>query len=73
MVIKEFHCFNSNTLQLAIKIQKLSMDNTPCSCPICLQIPLPSPSPLFQMLECKELQKQYNKYDSSYFEFSPVE
>ena len=71
--IKEFHCSNPDTPRLAIKIQKMSMEDAPCLCPICLHIPLPSPSPLFSLPECKELQKQYNKYDSSYFEFPPVE
>ena len=73
MAIKDFHHSNPDAPQLAIKIQKMSTEDTPCLCPICLQIPLPLPSPLFSLLECKELQKQYNKYDSSYFEFPPLE
>ena len=72
-VIKEFHHSNPDAPRLAIKIQKMSMEDAPCLCPICLRITLPSPSPLFSSLECKELQKQYNKYDSSYFEFPLVE
>ena len=71
--IKEFHRSNPDTPRLAIKIQKMSMEDAPCLCPICLRIPLPSPSPLFSSPECKKLQKQYNKYDSSYFEFPLVE
>ena len=71
--IKEFHRSNPDAPRLAIKIWKISTEDAPCLCPICLRIPLPSPSPLFSSLECKELQKQYNKYDSSYFEFPPVE
>ena len=73
MAIKDFHCSNPDTPWLAIKIWKMSTEDAPCLCPICLWIPLPSPSPLFSSPECKELQKQYNKYDSSYFEFPPVE
>ena len=73
MVIKDFHHSNPNVPWLAIKIRKMSTDDAPCSCPICPWIPLPTPSPLFQMPECKKLQKQYNKYDSSYFKFPPVE
>ena len=75
MAIKEFHHSNPNAPQLAIKIRKTSTDsdNTPCTYPICLRIPLPLPSPLFQTLEYKELQKMYNKYDSSFFEIPPVE
>ena len=71
--IKNFHHSNPDAPQLAIKIQKISTEDAPCLCPICLWIPLPTPSPLFSSLECKKLQKQYNKYDSSYFEFPPVE
>ena len=73
MAIKDFHCSNPDTPQLAIKIWKMSMEDTPYLCPICLRIPSPSPSPLFSLPECKELQKQYNKYNSSYFEFPLVE
>ena len=73
MAIKEFHCSNPDAPRLAIKIWKMSMEDASCLCPICLCIPLLSPSPLFSLPECKELQKQYNKYDSSYFEFPPVE
>ena len=73
MVIRDFHHSNPDASQLTIKIWKMSMEDTPCLCPICLRIPLPSPSPLFSSPECKELQKQYNKYNSSYFEFPPVE
>ena len=71
--IKEFHRSNPDAPRLAIKIQKMSMEDAPCLCPICLRIPLPSPSLLFSSPECKELQKQYNKYDSSYFEIPLVE
>ena len=71
--IKEFHRSNPDAPRLAIKIRKMSMEDAPCLCPICLRIPLQSPSPLFSSPECKELQKQYNKYDSSYFKFPPVE
>ena len=73
MAIKEFHCSNPDTPRLAIKIRKMSTEDAPCLCPIYLHIPLPSPSPLFSSPECKELQKRYNKYDSSYFKFPPVE
>ena len=73
MAIKDFHHSNLNAPQLAIKIQKMSMEDTPCLCPICLRIPLPSPSPLVSSPECKELQKQCNKYDSFYFEFPLIE
>ena len=71
-VIKDFHWSNPDAPWLAIKIWKMSTEDAPCLCPICLQIPLPSPS-LFSSPECKELQKQYNKYDSSYFKFLLVE
>ena len=73
--IKKFHHSNSNAPWLTIKIRKMSTDfeDAPCICPICLQISIPTPSPLFQMLECKELQQMYNKYNSSFFEFTPVE
>ena len=71
--IKEFHRSNPDMPRLAIKIRKMSMEDAPCLCPICLCIPLPLPSPLFSSPECKELQKQYNKYDSSYFKFPLVE
>ena len=69
MAIKDFHHSNSDTPRLTIKIQKMSTEDAPCLCSICLRIPLSSPSPLFSSPECKELQKQYNKYDSSYFKF----
>ena len=73
MAIKDFHYSNPDAPRLAIKIWKMSMEDAPCLCPICLWIPILSPSPLFSSPECKELQKQYNKYDSSYFKFPPVE
>ena len=75
IVIKEFHHSNPNAPWLTIKIKKMNTDfkDTPCTCLICLWVPLPSPSPLFQTPECKELKKIYNKYDSSFFEIPPVE
>ena len=33
-VIRDFHYSNPDTPQLTIKIQKMSMEDTPCLCPI---------------------------------------
>ena len=69
--IKSFHKQNPAAPRLAIKLRSQDIPNAPCTCPICLQTPIPTVSPIFLDPEFLEFRKMYNKYPDSMFEFPP--
>ena len=69
--IKIFHKQNPSAPRLVIKLQSQEIPNAPCICPICLQTPPSTVSPMFLNPEFLEFRKMYNKYPDSMFEFPP--
>ena len=67
--IKDFHQQNPDAPRLAIVIHRHTESNDPdCSCPLCLGILPPTPSPLFTTNEFKQFHRKYTRLDDSLFD-----